>query len=107
MKKFFGITLVALLGLSAPAFAQETKEKVKEGAKKAWKGTKKGAKKVGNKTAELSVKGVAEVSDKKSDTWIGPEGQTIYVTGDGKYYWINGKGKRIFVSEAALKARNK
>ena len=104
MKKFFGITLIALLGLSAPAFAQE---KVKEGAKKAWKGTKKGAKAVGNKTAEVTSKGVAKITDKKSDTWVGPEGQTIYVTDDGKYYWVNGHGKRIFVSESALKARNK
>ena len=104
MKTIFSLALVALLGISAPAFAQD---KVKNGAKKAWQGTKKGAKAVGNKTAEVSSKGVSAVKDKKSDTWIGPEGQTIYLTGDGRYYWVNGKGKRIYVSEAALRARNK
>ncbi len=104
MKKFFGIAVVALLGLSAPAFAQE---KVKEGAKKVWKGTKKGAKKVGNKTAELTTKGVSKVKDEKSEIWVGPEGQTIYLTGDERYYWVNGSGKRIYVSQAALKAKNK
>lgn len=105
MKKLFGIALIALLGLSAPAFAQDSK--VEKGAKKTWKGTKKGAKKAGHKTAELASKGKAGVTDKKSDVWIGPEGQTIYRTGDNRYYWVNGRGKRIWVSEKALRARNK
>jgi hypothetical protein len=111
MKKFLGITALALLALSAPSFAQSTVKKaengVEHGAKKAWHGTKKGAKAVGNKTAEVTKKGVARVTDKKSDQWIGPEGQTIYIDDLGKYYWINGKGKKIYVSESALKARNK
>jgi len=103
MKKIFGIAVIALLGLSAPSFAQE---KVEKGAKKAWKGTKKGARKVGHNTAEVASKGKAKATDKKSDTWVGPEGQTIYVDENNKYYWINGRGKRIYVSEAALKAKN-
>ncbi|MES2882144.1 MAG: hypothetical protein V4676_08355 [Bacteroidota bacterium] len=110
MKKIFGIALVALLGLTLPTVAQTKKEEnnsgVKKGAKKAWAGTKKGAKAVGNKTAEVASKGKAKVVDKKSDTWIGPEGQTIYITDDSRYYWVNGKGKRIFVSTAALRARS-
>jgi hypothetical protein len=119
MKKLFGITLVALLGFSAPLFAQNSVgDKVengtkkawsgtKKGAKKAWYGTKKGAKAVGNKTAELASKGAANVHDKKSDEWVGPAGQTIYVDDGNKYYWVNNKGKRIFVNESDLKARNK
>ena len=115
MKKIFGLAFIALLGLSAPAFAQDSKvEKgakkawsgTKKGAGKAWKGTKKGAKAVGNKTVEVASKGAANVHDKKSDQWIGPEGQTIYVDDGNKYYWVNGRGKKIYVSESALKARN-
>ena len=102
MKKIFGIAVIALLGLSAPAFAQSKAEK---GAKEAWKGTKKGAKTAGNKTAEVASKGKAKATDRKSDVWIGPKGQTIYISDDNRYYWINGKGKRIYVSEAALKAK--
>jgi len=90
-----------LLGLSAPAFAQSKTDKaahgVKKGATKTWEGTKKGAKEVGNNTAETTKKGVARVTDKKSDAWVGPEGQTIYIDDLGKYYWINGKGKKIYV----------
>jgi len=111
MKKFFGILIIALFGFSVSSFAQSKTEKaensVKTGAKKAWHSTKKGAKAVGNKTAEVTQKGVARVTDKKSDQWVGPAGQTIYIDDLGKYYWINGKGKKIYVSESALKARNK
>ena len=103
MKKVFGIAVVALLGLSAPALAQD---KVEEGAKKAWKGTKKGAKKAGHKTAEVASKGKARVTDQASDVWMGPEGQTIYLDGT-RYYWINGRGKKIYVSESALQAKAK
>jgi hypothetical protein len=111
MKKVLGLTIIALLGLSAPSLAQSKADKaasgVKKGASKAWQGTKKGAKTAGNKTAEVTKKGVARVTDKKSDQWVGPAGQTIYIDDLGKYYWINGKGKKIYVSESALKARNK
>ena len=111
MKKILVITAIAFLGLSAPSWAQSKVDKaeqgVKKGAKKAWHGTKKGAKKVGDETAELATTGKAKLTDKKSDQWVGPQGQTIYVDDGNKYYWINGRGKRIYVSESALKARNK
>jgi hypothetical protein len=111
MKKIFGIAFVALLGLSVPSFAQSTVDKaahdVKKGATKAWHGTKKGAKTVGNKTAEVTEKGVAKVTDKKSDEFVGPDGQSIYIDDLGKYYWVNGKGKKIYVSESSLKAKHK
>ena len=100
----------SLFGLIGAGFCtkqdRKDRKEYKKGASKAWKGTKKGAKVVGNKTAEVASKGKAAVTDKKSDTWIGPEGQTIYISGDNRYYWINGKGKRIYVSEAALKAKS-
>lgn len=111
MKKILGILIVVLLGLSTPALAQGKVEKaengVKKGANKTWSATKKGAKKVGHKTAEVTNKGVARIKDKKSEQWMGPEGQTIFVDDQGKYYWINGSGKKIYVSESALRARNK
>jgi hypothetical protein len=110
MKKILGFALVIALAASAPSYAQGKVDKaahgVKKGAVKAWHGTKKGAKKVGNESKELAAKGKARVTDKKSDYWTGPEGQTIYIDGD-RYYWINGNGKRIYVSKSALKARNK
>ncbi|RYF86792.1 MAG: hypothetical protein EON98_02575 [Chitinophagaceae bacterium] len=115
MKRLLAFTfLIAFLGFVTPAFAQDTTKhstvgkvthKVKKGAKKAWKGTKKGARKVGNETAELSTKGKAKLTDKTSDEWVGPEGQKIYVDDGNKYYWINEKGGRMFVSKDQLKAK--
>jgi len=104
MKKILAIAAIAMLGFSAPLFAQS---KVEKGSKKAWKGTKRGVSKAGHKTAEVASKGAAKVADKKSDDWVGPEGQTIYVDDNSKYYWVNGRGKRIYVSEAALRAKQK
>lgn len=114
----FGITAIALLGLAAPSFAQDSLGKkiehgadkawhgTKKGANKAWQGTKKGAKTVGNKTAELASKGASEVKDKRADQWRGPDGQVIYATDDSRYYWVDRKGKRNYVTESEMKAHN-
>jgi hypothetical protein len=104
MKKIIGLALIAFLGLSAPAFSQDSK--AKKGVKKAWHGTKRAGKSVGNKTAEVASKGASRVADKKSDEWIGPRGQTIYIDDVNRFYWVNGRGKKIYVSESALKARD-
>lgn len=122
MKKILSIAVIALLGLSAPSFAQSKADTVentvekgskkawhatKKGTKKAWHGTKKGAKAAGHETAELATKGKAEITGKKSQLWDGPKGQTVYIDNEGKYYWINGKGKKIYVSKSALRAKSK
>jgi hypothetical protein len=105
MNKIFGIAIIALLGFCTPASAQDSK--VEKGAKKALRGTKKASKAVGNKTAQVASKGAASVTDKRSDNWIGPNGQTIYIDDLDRYYWINGRGKHIYVSKSALRAKTK
>lgn len=101
MKKIFAIAvLFAFLGFSSPTFAQST-------AKKVGHSVKKGAKKVGNKTAELATKGKAKVTDKTSKDWEGPDGQTIYVDDGYKYYWVDKKGARHFVTQEQLKPKHK
>jgi len=64
---------------------------------------KKTAKKVGNKTAEVASKGKATVTDKVYKDKVGPEGQTIYIDGHSRYYWIDKKGHRNYVTEVELK----
>lgn len=109
MKKIFGIAMFALFGFATTSIAQSTADKaahgVKKGATKAWEGTKKGAKKAGNETAQQASKAKARVTDKKSTEWVGPQGQTIFIDNNNRYYWVNGNGKRIYVSQAALRAR--
>ena len=103
MNKVHSLVLVSLFALSAPTLAQDSKAKA--GVKKAWESTKKAGKAVGHKTAEVASKGAAAVTDKKSDKWQGPEGQTIYIDDVDRFYWVDKKGKRIYVSESALKAK--
>jgi hypothetical protein len=116
MKKFFVTgAILAFLGLATPSQAQEETKKestpakvksgVKKGAKKAWKGTKKGAKAVGNETAEVATKAKAKATDSKSSEWVGPNGQDIYIDDGSKYYWINEKGGREFVTKDQLRPK--
>lgn len=59
--------------------------------------------KIGNKTAEIAVKGASAVADKKYESKVGPAGQTIYIDKYSHYYYVNGRGKKIYVSKAKLK----
>jgi hypothetical protein len=118
MKKIIAMTvLAAFLGFALPSYAQQDTGKhestvkkaehdVSKGAQKTAKGVKKGAKKAGNETAELATKGKATVTDKKSNEWVGPQGQTIYVDDGNKYYWVSEKGKRMWVSKEELKPKH-
>ena len=119
MKKTLALGTILFLGLAMTASAQSTVDKTaqhvkkgttkawqgtKKGASKAWQGTKKGAKHVSDESKEAASKTKATITDKKADAWTGPDGQTIYVD-NSKYYWINETGKRIYVSQSALKAK--
>ena len=96
MKKLIGILIfTSLIGISYTANAQVVK--------KTTQAVKKGAKKAGNKTAELASKGKSRVTDKVYKGKLGPTGQTIYIDDHSRYYWIDKKGHRNYVTEAELK----
>jgi hypothetical protein len=104
MKKISGIVAILfMLGLPVGIHAQDSTSTVK----KTGKAIKKGAKKVGNKTAEVASKGKAAVTDEKHKDKVGPAGQTIYIDNHSKYYWVDDKGRRHYVTEAELKAKPK
>src|SRR5687768_12180653 len=99
MKKIFGIGLIALfLGFSSTTFAQDDTSKVK-------KTVKKTAKKTANKTAEVASKSKAKITDQKHKDKVGPNGETIYIDNHSKYYWVDKKGHRHYVTEAQLKPK--
>ena len=115
MKKYFAVSLlIAGLGFSSIAHAQQNDgsvkqeikksgKDVKEGAKEAGQDIKKGAKKAGNKTAEVASKGKSKVTDEVYKDKVGPDGQTIYIDGHSRYYWIDKRGRRHYISSDALR----
>ncbi|HEU0112583.1 MAG TPA: hypothetical protein VFQ73_17030 [Flavisolibacter sp.] len=108
MKKLFVLSAaIALMGLTATSYAQETKKNEESTVKRVGKKIKKGAKKAGNKTAELATKGKGKLTDKTSEEWVGPDGQIIYIDDDSKYYWVDEKGARRWVTKNQLKPKLK
>jgi hypothetical protein len=107
MKKVFVSLVVLLITCTTTTFAQESVGKeIKKDAGKAGHAVKKGGKKVGQKSAEWGAKGAAKITDKKYQGKTAPNGNTVYVTDDGQYYWVDKKGKRHFVKEEQLKPKS-
>ncbi len=101
MKNFVKTLAFAIaLSVSAGASAQEKKDTLKINPDPA---IKKTAKKVGNKTAEVASKGAAKLVDKTYKGKVGPAGQTIYIDNQSRYYYVNSKGGRVYVTKAQLK----
>ena len=97
MKKILSICFITFfLGYASTSFAQDDDKSVK-------KEVKKGAKKAGNKTAEVASKGKAKVTDSRHKDKVGPNGETIYIDNHAKFYWVDKKGRRHYVTEAQLK----
>jgi hypothetical protein len=92
MKKICKFLLV-IVGLNAFYMANaQVKTEVKEDAKKA-----------GNKTAEVAAKAKAKVADKEYKDKTGPNGETVYIDGHDKFYWIDKKGHKRYAKKSQLK----
>lgn len=79
------------------------KQEVKETTRAAGREIKEGAEKAADKTAEIAVKGASTVTDKVYQDKTGPEGQTIFIDGHSKYYWVNDQGKKVYISADKLR----
>ena len=100
MKKLIAIVaFLFCIGLTYSVSAQAVK--------KTTHAVEKGAKKAGNETAEVASKGKATVTDKVYKDKVGPKGQKIYIDDHSRYYWIDEKGHRNYVTEAELKPKKK
>jgi hypothetical protein len=100
MKKIMGMAaLLFILGLPVTMRAQVVK--------KTGKAVEKGAESVGDKTAEVASKGKSAVVDERYKDKVGPHGQTIYIDHRSKYYWIDKKGHKQYISKAELRDKHK
>jgi hypothetical protein len=92
------LTLGLITGVALNSQAQEKKESL---------GQKIGttAKKVGNKTAEVAVKGTSKVTDKVWEGKMAPDGTDVYINSKNRKYYINKKGKKVYLKPSQIKNR--
>lgn len=58
---------------------------------------------VGHATAHAAVSGDAAITDKKYKGKMGPDGQTIYINKYSHYFYVDKKGKRVYLKKSELR----
>ena len=89
MKKLFSVALLATALFTATSGNAQT--------------VKKDAKAVGDKTAEVSDKGYAAVTDKRYKNKVGPHGEYIYINKHSHYFYVNKTGHRVYLKKSELR----
>lgn len=108
MKKRYLLGLAAVITVtlfSISANAQEKKTEVGKAIQKTGKAVEKGATAVGNKTAEVAVKGGAKVADQTYKGKMAPDGSNVYIDGKNRKYYVNKKGTKVYLKASEIKAR--
>ena len=65
------------------------------------------AKKVGNKTASVAVKGASKITDKTYKDKEGPDGQTVYIDKKDRKYYVDDKGKKVYLKPSQIRDKKK
>lgn len=100
-KYIIGLLAIALTTVTSfDSIAQEKKKTVGQTIDRT-------ATKVGNKTAEVAVKGSAKVADKTWKGMMAPDGTNVYIDGSNKKYYVNKKGARVYLKASEIKPRPK
>jgi len=103
-KKYLIGSLAAMAMIASVSFNASAQEKKTEAGKVLQK-TGKAAKSVGNKTAEVAVKGTAKVVDAKFKGKMAPDGSDVYIDGKNNKYYINSKGAKIYLKASQIRNR--
>ena len=105
-KYVLGLAAMAMIAsVTFTASAQEKKTEVGKALQKTGKAVEKGAKSVGNKTAEVAVKGGAKVVDQTYKGKMAPDGSNVYIDGKNNKYYINKKGAKVYLKASQIKTR--
>lgn len=83
--------------------AEETGDEIEESDENTESDFEQAVEATGHAIAETAAKGAAEITDKRHEAKVGPNGQTIYIDNTPRYYYVNDQGKRVSVSEGQLK----
>jgi hypothetical protein len=87
--------------------AREAEREIKEESDEIEVETKEEAQSVGNKIEEGAKDAAAAITDQKLKNKVGPGGETAYVDENGKYYYINNAGEKVFITKIQLKDKPK
>lgn len=108
-KKYLIGSLAAMAMITSVTFNAGAQEKKKTEAgkvlQKTGKAVEKGAKSVGNKTAEVAVKGSAKVVDQTFKGKMAPDGSNVYIDGKNNKYYINSKGAKVYLKASQIRNR--
>jgi len=105
-KYIMGLAAMAMImSVTFTASAQEKKTEAGKAIQKTGNAVEKGAKSVGNKTAEVAVKGGAKVADQTYKGKMGPDGSDVYIDGRNNKYYINKKGAKIYLKASQIRTR--
>jgi hypothetical protein len=94
------LALAVCTSVSFSSLAQEKKKSV-------GKTIENTAEKVGNKTAEVAVKGGAKVVDQTYKGMMAPDGTNVYIDGKNRKYYINKRGAKVYLKASQIKKRSK
>lgn len=89
--------------LQAQTDNHSTTDHIKKGVKKGAQGVKKGVKRGANEVAQQASEAKSEVTDKEVENKMGPTGQDIFVDNNGRYYYIDDKGHRVYMNASELR----
>ena len=87
--------------------AEEAEDDIEESAERTESDVENAAEETGNAISETAGKAAAEIDDRRHDTKVGPDGQTLYISDDDRCYYVNESGKRVYVAEWQLKDKPK
>jgi hypothetical protein len=83
--------------------SEEAEENIEQRTERTESDIERAAENTGDAISEAAAKAAAEIDDKRHDTKVGPDGQTIYISDDSRFYYVDDAGKRVYVSEMELK----
>jgi hypothetical protein len=83
--------------------AKEETEEAENAADRTVNDVEREGREAGDAVSEAAAKAAAAITDDKLEGKVGPDGQTVYVDDDSKYYYISEEGKKIYITKLQLK----
>lgn len=83
--------------------SREAREEINEEAREAEREVERDTQSVTDKVEEGAKDAAAAITDQKLKNKVGPGGETAYVDENGKYYYINNAGEKVFITKAQLR----